>query len=908
MRTFIPSRTFRLALSLVLALGGVSLTITAAYGDAAPVEPGQDLTIHPTFALLDREGVNVRDSGQPISTLQTCGQCHNTDFISSHSFHAAAGLNEFTDPGALEGARPWDTSNGVFGKWNPLAYRYLSPEGDERIDLTTAGWLMLYGSRHVGGGPAQFSRSGVALTSLGTNASNPETAILNERTGTLRAWDWEQSGIEEMNCFLCHLDKPDSASRDTALQAGRFAWANTATLAATSIVEPSGTSFTYNPEAFQDDGTLVEGLLTPQDPLAENCGLCHGQVASDLSSPVTLNTDLTSDWRTFTTGQILSGQRVVNSGLNLKDKATITRTWDIHMERGLECVDCHYSLNNPVFTQRDAAEQPDHLIFDPRRLELSDYLYQPLHEFARGESTQSAVAPELWNTMRRCDSCHDATASHTWLPYADRHTDALACETCHAPQMYAPAIQSRDWTVLTAAAEPLTEYRGVEGDPADPASLITGYEPVILQRQTVDGDSALAPYNLVTSWYWVYSEPARPVRLLDLQAAWLENGRHPQQILDVFDADGDGQLSEVELRLDTDAKTALITARLQSLGLNDPRIVAEVQPYSINHNITNGDWATRECQSCHSQDSALTATTQLAGYIPGGVLPEFVPGANTSITGTIAAAEDGSLAFVPAPDQDGLYILGRHSVTWVDWFGVLALLGTVGAVSTHAALRVIAARRQPHAAPATRRVYMYSVYERFWHWLQTFTILILLVTGLIIHKPDMLGALWFNGVVIIHNVLAALLVLNAALSLFYHLVSGEIRQYIPRPYGFFDQAVEQALFYIRGIFRGDPHPFEKTPANKLNPLQKVTYFGILNVLLPLQIVTGALMWGAQRWPELAQRLGGLPFLGPFHTLIAWTFAAFIIAHVYLTTTGHEPLAGIKGMILGWDEVEAHTER
>jgi thiosulfate reductase cytochrome b subunit len=108
---------------------------------------------------------------------------------------------------------------------------------------------------------------------------------------------------------------------------------------------------------------------------------------------------------------------------------------------------------------------------------------------------------------------------------------------------------------------------------------------------------------------------------------------------------------------------------------------------------------------------------------------------------------------------------------------------------------------------------------------------------------------------------------------------------------------------VRGIFRRERHPFAKTRQQKLNPLQQVTYFAILNVLLPLQILTGIVMWGAQRWPEIAARLGGLPFLAPFHTLIAWLFAAFIVMHVYLTTTGHTPLAGIRAMMVGWDEVE-----
>jgi thiosulfate reductase cytochrome b subunit len=86
----------------------------------------------------------------------------------------------------------------------------------------------------------------------------------------------------------------------------------------------------------------------------------------------------------------------------------------------------------------------------------------------------------------------------------------------------------------------------------------------------------------------------------------------------------------------------------------------------------------------------------------------------------------------------------------------------------------------------------------------------------------------------------------------------------------------------------------------------VTYFGLLNVLLPLQVITGALMWGAQHVPGLTEFFGGLPLLAPFHTLIAWLLATFVVLHVYMTTTGHTPLANIRAMIFGWDEVEVHA--
>ena len=157
-----------------------------------------------------------------------------------------------------------------------------------------------------------------------------------------------------------------------------------------------------------------------------------------------------------------------------------------------------------------------------------------------------------------------------------------------------------------------------------------------------------------------------------------------------------------------------------------------------------------------------------------------------------------------------------------------------------------------------------------------------------------------------HNVLWVILALNAALSLFYHLASGQIKQFIPRTYGFFDDAILQARYYIKGIFKHEAHPFEKTTDRKMNPLQQVTYIGILNVLLPLQGLTGILMWGVQKWPALATKLGGLPFLAPFHTLIAWFFATFIVAHVYLTTTsGTRPLDSIKAMVTGWEDVDTH---
>lgn len=199
------------------------------------------------------------------------------------------------------------------------------------------------------------------------------------------------------------------------------------------------------------------------------------------------------------------------------------------------------------------------------------------------------------------------------------------------------------------------------------------------------------------------------------------------------------------------------------------------------------------------------------------------------------------------------------------------------------------------------REQLYSLYERIWHWLQAAMVLLLILTGASIHAPDTLGVIPFALAVRMHNILGFLLLANAFLGVFYYVTTGIIRHYIPEPRDFVSLAVRQATHYVSGIFRGAPHPLEKTPHRRLNPLQQVTYLIILNVLLPLQIVTGTLMWGGQYWPQSVQLVGGLPTLGMIHTLGAWLFGAFVTMHVYLTTTGHTPLSNLRAMITGYED-------
>lgn len=883
---------------LIVAAIGIGTALAAPQ----PVQTSQASPLHPNFLLLDAEGVNVLESGNPVSTMLTCGQCHDTEFIAAHAFHSDLGLSDYNATSIN-----FNSSNGLFGKWDPLTYRYLSPAGDELLDLSTAEWLMLNGARVVGGGPATTSRGSEALTDLPANKANPETAILNE-DGSISAWDWEKSGTMEMNCFLCHLESPNNEARVSEIQAGKFGNANTATLLGLDIVTKSGNDWTWNANAFNELGEVKSETLRIQDPTNSNCAACHGEVHTG-SEPLTLSACDLDTPQTATTGQVVSGQRINQSGVNLSGKNDITRSWDIHAQRQLKCTDCHYALNNPAHASEAKGASPTHLLYDPRSLDIGEYLQRPDHNFARGQSAQFNVAPEYKGTMRRCENCHDYTKGHAdWLPYIETHMDAIACETCHIPQMYAPAIQAYDWTVVTLNGDAVETCRGVDGDPSAITSLVMGYQPVLLNRTNIDGDTLLAPYNLITSFYWVYDDAhgnKRPLRILDLEAVYLENGSYAADVVSAFDANSDGKLSDIELVIDNDAKLTLIRNKLIALGLGNPHIEAITQPYSINHNVAQGKDAVNDCSACHNADSRITQPIKLADFAPA--MPYFDLGNNVNGSGDFIIADDGALYYQPMPERDGMYVFGSSRVSWVDWLGALMFVGSLMGVLGHGTMRYLAARKNPHGAAATKRVYMYDAYRRFWHWLQTVTIMILLATGVVIHRPDIFGAFSFRGMVTIHNIMAVLLGLNAALALFYHIATDRLKEFIPRPYGFFDDAILQAKYYINGIFKGEPHPFEKRPDSRMNPIQKTTYFMILNVLLPLQGLTGILMWGVQKFPAAANLFGGLPVLAPLHSLIAWLFATFILVHVYMTTTGTTPVEATRAMITGYEEVEVHED-
>ena len=93
-----------------------------------------------------------------------------------------------------------------------------------------------------------------------------------------------------------------------------------------------------------------------------------------------------------------------------------------------------------------------------------------------------------------------------------------------------------------------------------------------------DGNQTLFPYNLITSWFWVYGEPARPVRTYDLEAVYFEGEDYHPEVVAKFDSNGNGTIEENELAIDTPEKESFIAGRLTALGLKIPELWAKYNP------------------------------------------------------------------------------------------------------------------------------------------------------------------------------------------------------------------------------------------------------------------------------------------------------------------------------------------
>jgi hypothetical protein len=123
----------------------------------------------------------------------------------------------------------------------------------------------------------------------------------------------------------------------------------------------------------------------------------------------------------------------------------------------------------------------------------------------------------------------------------------------------------------------------------------------------------------------------------------------------------------------------------------------------------------------------------------------------------------------------------------------------------------------------------------------------------------------------------------------------------PQSRDFVSLGLAQIRHFRTGASAEAAHPLQRRPGARLRWIEQLTYFGILNVLIPVQVGTGPLMWRATTWASWVDRLGGMRVIASVDTLAAWLFVTSVLVHVYLTMLGRTPLGRIRAMLLGREE-------
>lgn len=220
--------------------------------------------------------------------------------------------------------------------------------------------------------------------------------------------------------------------------------------------------------------------------------------------------------------------------------------------------------------------------------------------------------------------------------------------------------------------------------------------------------------------------------------------------------------------------------------------------------------------------------------------------------------------------------------------------------------------KEPSVAPqGFRRVYVWELPVRFYHWLNALCILVLAVTGFVIANPPALNSAseasysyWFGWTRFVHFATAYVFLFNFAFRIYWGFVGNQYanwKNFLP---------LRRAQFREVGeVLRVDILQSRNTPVHAVghNAMAYLTYFVMFLVFL-FQVASGFALYASmsQSWfPQLFVWMhpifGGDAGLRHWHHLATWFFLIFTVVHVYLVfyhdyVEGHGVLSSMAG---GW---------
>ncbi len=249
-------------------------------------------------------------------------------------------------------------------------------------------------------------------------------------------------------------------------------------------------------------------------------------------------------------------------------------------------------------------------------------------------------------------------------------------------------------------------------------------------------------------------------------------------------------------------------------------------------------------------------------------------------------------------------------------------------------------------------IYRTKLPVRIWHWINAFSIFVMLMSGMMIFNahPHLYwghfganfdqpwltignrghaGYLWIAGLEVpttgvlgyamdtmrafpplvtlpgsynlagarqIHFAVAWMLGISGTAFFIYGIISGHLR----RDLGL--KREERSIAHLwHDIKEHAQLRFPKGEAARAyNPIQKIAYIGVIFVLIPVVILTGLTMSPTMdaAWPWLTEVFGGRQSARSIHFLCAAGFAGFIVIHLLMVVLAG-PINEMRSMVTGW---------
>jgi thiosulfate reductase cytochrome b subunit len=523
----------------------------------------------------------------------------------------------------------------------------------------------------------------------------------------------------------------------------------------------------------------------------------------------------------------------LDSSLDQPDKAL-----DVHMDaegNNFTCATCHKTEGHQVPGSRYAPTAADkggaHL---------------------RGKADSSNPAT--------CQACH-GQAPHSMAKLND-HTDKVACQTCHIPAFARgdmPTKMSWDWS--TAGK------RDAKGKP-----LVVTNDDGHITYNGIKGDFVLEE-NVKPEYVWFNGTVNYTLMGDDIDKS--------QQPIAINTFEGSRRRQVADLAGQAVPRQAALRPHQQDPGGHPPgrrgrhRLLEE-------HGVGQGRRRGHEdaAQALLGQGGFHRDHRHVADH-PHGRAQGQGPGLQRMPRQGRAPRQDrGHLH--PRPRRQPA---GRHH-------RLARCGGILAGVLIHGAIRAVAASTDTETR-IMERVYLFTRFERLWHWAQAVLIIGMLVTGFEIHGTyNLLG---FAQAHRVHTTIVWAFIALWVFAIFWHLTTGEWRQYIPTMKNI-DKIVR---FYAVGIFRASP-PLQAHPRAQAQPhagpdlpgRHRGGHAAVVDLRPRLPVL--------QRADAAGYRIE-LGTIALVHTIGAFLMLAFLIGHIYLGTTGHTPLAHFRAMFTGWDD-------